>query len=164
MVLKNKNIQSGIFLLLVSVVMFAATLSFKQLTTSQVGPAFMPQIIAALIGLMSIAIIIEGYRKMKSGTEGGLEEEGEEEPGNAKEVSYRPVIQSFVLMAIYVAVMPIVGFLITTMLYMFLQMMILSSKPERRWLLFTVVSVVASSVIYYVFRNVFYIMLPSGLL
>lgn len=164
MVLKNKNIQSGIFLLLVSVVMFVATLSFKQLTTSQVGPAFMPQIISALIGLMSIAIIIEGYRKVKSGTKGDPDEEGEEVQGNAKEISYRPVIQSFVLMAIYVAVMPVVGFLITTMLYMFLQMMILSSKPERRWLLFAIVSVVASSVIYYVFRNVFYIMLPSGLL
>jgi putative tricarboxylic transport membrane protein len=163
-VLKNKNIQSGIFLLLVSVVMFAATLSFKQLTASQVGPAFMPQIIAVLIGLMSIAIIIEGYRKVKSGTEDDPEEEGEEAEGNAKEVSYRPVIQSFVLMAAYVAVMPIVGFLITTIVYMFMQMMILSSKPERRWLLFAVVSVVATSIIYYVFRNVFYIMLPSGLL
>ncbi|EMR07001.1 Tripartite tricarboxylate transporter TctB family protein [Bhargavaea cecembensis DSE10] len=164
MVLKNKNIQSGIFLLVVSVVMFAATLSFKQLTTSQVGPAFMPQIISVLIGLMSIAIIIEGYRKVKYGTEGDPEEEGEEDQDTAKEVSYRPVILSFVLMAIYVAVMPVVGFLITTMLYMFLQMMILSSKPDRRWMLFAIVSVVASSVIYYVFRNVFYIMLPSGLL
>jgi putative tricarboxylic transport membrane protein len=144
--------------------MFVASLSFKQLTTSQVGPAFMPQIIAALIALMSIAIIIEGYRKVKSGPEGGQAEEGEDAEGHAKDVSYRPVIQSFVLMAIYVAIMPIVGFLITTIVYMFLQMMILSSKPERRWLLFAVISIAATSIIYYMFRNVFYIMLPTGLL
>ena len=125
----------------------------------------MPQIIAALIGLMSIAIIIEGYRKVKSGTEGDPVKEGQEESEDPeKEVSYRPVILSFILMAVYVAVMPIVGFLITTIVYMFLQMMILSSKPERRWLLFAVISVVATSIIYYMFRNVFYIMLPTGLL
>lgn len=164
MVLKNKNIQSGIFLLFVSVIMFVATLSFKQLTSSQVGPAFMPQIISALIGLMSIAIIIEGYKKVKAGAEESAPEEGEDAEGQEKNISYRPVVQSFTLMAVYVAVMPIVGFLITTIVYMFLQMMILSTKPERRWLLFAVVSIAATSIIYYMFRNVFYIMLPTGLL
>ena len=69
MVSKFKDIQAGAFLLFVSVIMFTATLSFKKLTTSQVGPAFMPQIIAFLIAFMSIAIIIQGVKKAKASTE-----------------------------------------------------------------------------------------------
>lgn len=164
MVPKIRDVQAGIFLLFVSVIMFSATLSFKKLTTSLVGPAFMPQVIAGLIALMSIAIIVQGVKSVKasraekSSTDAVVEEKPKEE------VTYRPVILTFILMAVYVAVMPFVGFLITTAVYMFIQMMILSDKPERKWLLFVVVSVVASATIYYVFRNVFYVMLPSGLL
>lgn len=164
MVPKIRDVQAGIVLLFVSVIMFSATLSFKKLTTSLVGPAFMPQVIAGLIALMSIAIIVQGVKSVKasraekSSTDAVVEEKPKEE------VTYRPVILTFVLMAVYVAVMPFVGFLITTAVYMFIQMMILSDKPERKWLLFVVVSLVASATIYYVFRNVFYVMLPSGFL
>ncbi|MFC5604343.1 tripartite tricarboxylate transporter TctB family protein [Sporosarcina koreensis] len=164
MVSKMRDVHSGIFLLFVSVIMFSATLSFKKLTTSQIGPAFMPQVISFLIAVVSIVIIIQGLKKVKASREESTSSTAEVEENVSEEVTYKPVILSFISMAVYVVVMPIVGFLITTAVYMFFQMMILSSKPERRWLLFLVVSVVSSGVIYYVFRNVFYIMLPNGFL
>ncbi|WP_339251615.1 tripartite tricarboxylate transporter TctB family protein [Sporosarcina sp. FSL W8-0480] len=164
MIPKIRDVQSGIFLLIVSVIMFSATLSFKKLTTSLVGPAFMPQVIAGLIALMALAIIIQGIRNVKAERVKEASSDVVTKKDPKDEVTYRPVILTFILMAVYVAVMPFVGFLITTAVYMFIQMMILSDKPERRWLLFAVVSVVASATIYYVFRNVFYVMLPSGLL
>lgn len=164
MVLKNRDIQSGILLLLVSGVMFVATLSFKKMTTTQIGPAFMPQVISILIALVSLAVIYEGYKKVKAGKEVDSSIKNDDAEGTDKGVSYKPVIVSFILMAFYVVIMPVIGFLITTAVFMFIQMMVLSSKLERRWLLFAVVSVVSSVIIYYVFRNVFYIMLPSGLL
>ncbi|MDW0116126.1 tripartite tricarboxylate transporter TctB family protein [Sporosarcina thermotolerans] len=164
MVPKIRDVQSGIFLLVVSVIMFSATLSFKKLTSTAVGPAFMPQIIAGLIALMAIAIIIQGIRSVKAEREKESSADAVVEKDPKDEVTYRPVILSFILMAVYVVVLPFVGFLITTAVYMFTQMMILSDKPERRWLLFAVVSVVSSATIYYVFRNVFYVMLPNGFL
>ncbi|MCM3636605.1 tripartite tricarboxylate transporter TctB family protein [Sporosarcina luteola] len=164
MVLKNREVQSGFLLLLVSGVMFTATLSFKKMTTTAIGPAFMPQVISILIALVSLAVIYEGYKKVKAAKEVDSTIKAEDAEAVDKGVSYKPVIVSFVLMAFYVVIMPIVGFLITTAVFMFIQMMVLSSKLERRWLLFAVVSVVSSVIIYYVFRNVFYIMLPSGLL
>lgn len=165
MISKIRDVQAGIFLLFVSVIMFTTTLTFKKLTTSQVGPAFMPQVIAVLIALMAVAIIIQGVRNVKA--ERGKKASTDvvvTKKDTKNEVTYRPVILSFALMAVYVVVMPFVGFLITTAVYMFIQMMILSDKPERKWLLFVTVSVVASASIYYVFRNVFYVMLPNGFL
>lgn len=169
LIAKYDDVFSGFFLLAVSVVMYIATFSFEALTTTFVGPAFMPQIISVAIGIFSILIIVNGFRKSRA------EKQEEPIPDPVTEVhddkmtpgekdSYKPVLMTLGLMVAYVFLIPIVGFLITTILYIFLQMMILSHKTTRKIWLFALVSIVSSVLIYYVFRNVFYVMLPTGIM
>ncbi|MEI4769784.1 tripartite tricarboxylate transporter TctB family protein [Psychrobacillus sp. FJAT-51614] len=169
MVSKYHDIYSGFFLLIVSAIIFITTFSFKALTTSKIGPDFMPKIIAVLIGAFSIIIIVNGYKRMKAMNNEkhsiDLQEVNVKEivPEDEKE-SYAPVIITLGLMIGYIVLMPFIGFLIMTSLYLFFQMMVLSHKSNRKNGLFILISVVTSIVIYYVFRSIFYVMLPTGIM
>lgn len=164
---KYSDVFSGLFLLLISVGMFTATFSFKALTVSKVGPDFMPKIIACLIALVSIAIIVSAFNKLKEKKSleiQTVEEETSVTVEESEEITYLPVILSLALMVGYLILMPYVGFLIMTAVYLFFQMYVLSDKSNKRLVLFIVVSIVSSAVTYFIFRSIFYVMLPSGIL
>lgn len=164
---KNSDIYSGFFLLILSVGMFVTTFSFKTLTESNVGPDFMPKIIAGLMAVASIAIFVSAYSKMRKKKELALQEEGDEvsEPiDSSEEKDYKSVIISIAMMVAYLTIMPYIGFLIMTAVYLFFQMYVLSDKTNKKLVLFLIVSIISSAVTYYVFRSIFYVMLPSGIL
>lgn len=165
MVAKYEDVFSGAFLLVVSVIMFITSFSFEALTTSLVGPAFMPQIIAIVMAIFSVIITVSGFKKSKSATEQiNAPEELEEELIVTEKKSYKPVLISLALMIGYVALLSYVGFLIMTVVYIFLQMLLLSHVTHRKIWLFLLISIVTSATIYYLFRNVFYVMLPTGII
>ncbi|HZG73166.1 MAG TPA: tripartite tricarboxylate transporter TctB family protein [Chondromyces sp.] len=158
MVLKNKDIMSGLLLLIVSIVMYTATNTFKTLTTTNVGPDFMPKIIAAFIAIFSIVIVVSAYRSLKN-QKGQMDTEAE----GAGETSYAPVFITLAFMIGYLMLMPYIGFLIMTAIYLFLQIYLLAEEGKKKVILFAFISVVSSAIIYYVFRSIFHVMLPIGI-
>lgn len=167
MAAKYQDVYSGLFLLIVSGVIFFTAFSFEALTTTRIGPAFMPQIIGIIMAVFSIIIVINGFRKSREVNEGSAAEEEvsvEDELIVTEKRSYKPVILTLVLMIVYLALMPYIGFLIMTTVYMFVQMLVLAHITNRRIWLFLIISVITSAAIYYLFRNVFYVMLPTGII
>ncbi len=77
-------------------------------------------------------------------------------------VEFLPVLVSAGLLALYILLMEKVGFLITTVLYLFGQMMILAAPEHRRPLMFLFISLLCAITIYYTFTEVFYLMLPES--
>ena len=63
----------------------------------------------------------------------------------------------------YFVLMPYIGFLIMTTIYLFLQMLLLSDKSNKKIVSFFAISIVSSLVTYFIFRSIFYVMLPSGI-
>ena len=57
-----------------------------------------------------------------------------------------------------------VGFVIMTTVYITVQSWILSPKEKKNPVKFFMIGAVASAVIYYIFRNIFVLMLPAGIL
>ncbi len=57
-----------------------------------------------------------------------------------------------------------VGFLISSIVYLFAQMVILAPKEKRNFLLLAVIAVVFNIVVYFIFRNALNVMLPKGIL
>lgn len=169
MAVKYQDVFSGFFLLIVSVAMFLATFSFKALTESQVGPDFMPKIIASMMMILSIIIIVNGLKRAKiekesTGAYQTAEEEGTKSASEDEKKNLLPVMITLGLMIGYFVLIPILGFLIMTALYLFLQMLLLSHKSNRKIWLFAILSIATSTLIYYVFRSVFYVMLPTGII
>ena len=80
-------------------------------------------------------------------------------------VGGRCVFETFVAIFIYVTIIDPLGFLLSTVVYLIAQMIILYPEKltEKKLILFVVISIVASAAIYYIFRNVFYLMLPAGI-
>lgn len=112
---------------------------------------------ALLIGIFQTAA---GLKEAKAfdpacAAEAGTEKE---KPDN------RSVLLMLLVMIVYVAMLEPAGFLISTFLVLFAQMMILSPKEKVRIPVFVIVSLVVTVVIYYSFRYGLELVLPSGIL
>ena len=68
------------------------------------------------------------------------------------------------LLLAYVACFRKIGFLVSSIVYLFLQLMVFSPRDKRRWILNAVLAVVLPTVIYVLFVHVMNYMLPPGIL
>jgi putative tricarboxylic transport membrane protein len=163
----NKDIVASAFLILFSAVMFAASNNIMKLTVSKVGADFAPKLVATGIFILSVFYLINSIKQLKgSGGEeaGELEQGADEEKKEKKKISPMSVLATVGLLVLYVALLPAIGFLITTVVYLFVQMYLLADKKERKIPLFLVTSVVTSVFVYFIFKSVFHLMLPAGIL
>lgn len=162
---KYSDVYAGGFLLVLSIVMFISTFSIQALTDSRVGADFMPKIIAVLIAILSISIIVNGFRRKDEIVRDEQEVSSlENEVESKNDKSYLLVIISVALMFIYLFLIPILGFLISTTAFLLIQMLLFSEWKAKNIILYLIISIITSTLIYYLFRNVFYVMLPSGIL
>ncbi|WP_277679453.1 tripartite tricarboxylate transporter TctB family protein [Gracilibacillus dipsosauri] len=159
---KLVDLFSGLFLLTLSVVMYISTFSFRQLTASKIGSAFVPQIVAIGLFILSLILTINAFVQWKK--EKQTREETVEKKDSIEKPSYSLVIISLILMGVYLFTMPTIGFLISTAVYLFIQIYLIAPSDKRNPIPFAIVSIVTSTIIYFVFKNVFYLMLPSGIL
>lgn len=118
-----------------------------------VGPDFMPKIVAVGLGILGVLQIVAGLGNLKKEFEKEAEEDRPE---------YLRVSATIFAFGIYVFTIELVGFLPCSILYLFAQMMILAPKEKRNILLFAVISVVFSTVVYFLFRSGLSVMLPTG--
>jgi putative tricarboxylic transport membrane protein len=167
MIRVNKDIVASAFLMLFSAVMFVSSNSIMKLTVSRVGADFAPKLVAIGIFILSVFYLINSIKQLKAskGREAGeLEDVAGEEQKEKKKISPLSVLATIGLLVLYVALLPTIGFLITTVVYLFAQMYLLADEKERRIPLFLVTSVVTSVVVYFIFKSVFFLMLPAGIL
>jgi len=174
---KKVDIFSGVLILIISITLFISTLGFQQMTESRVGSAFFPQIASAGMAVMSILLIISPLiqKKIKENTDENNEVEEHESIMDQREPSeveieedgkkyYGLVVLTILLLVACVALLQPLGFIISTTIFLFLQMCIMSKKHNRKYITFIIVSIATSGLIYWIFRGFFNLMLPAGLL
>ena len=152
--------------------MFIATFNIEALTDSRVGADFMPKIIAVLIAIMSIPVIVNGFKREKvieSDGKSAVSDDSEVSVSEAKEEtdnekSYISLVLTIILLFVYLFLIPIIGFLIATSAYLIIQMLLFSEWTIRNAIRYAIISIVTSTIVYFVFRNAFYVMLPAGIL
>jgi uncharacterized membrane protein YidH (DUF202 family) len=155
---KYWDLASGSVLLLFSAVLFIGAQRVKTLAVSSIGSGFFPSVVAVLLAITSVAIIIGGIVQARKPDAASGKEKAEDKP------RVWGVIGTFALMAFYAILLPKLGFLITTTVYLFVQINILSPRESRKQFMFGIISVVTAVVIYYTFVKVFHLMLPAGIL
>lgn len=163
----NKDIFASAFLIFFSIVMYIASNSIIKLTVSKVGADFVPKLIAIGMLILSVFYLISSVKqqiKSKSEAASKITPEKENNTEDKKKISPLSVLTTVGLLVLYIALLPYIGFLITTTVYLFFQMYVLAAKTERRIVLFIGISIGTSILIYFIFKYVFYLMLPTGIL
>ena len=155
MIKKYGDLMSGIATAMFATVIFVASGFIKQRNNTGLGADFVPKLAAVILLVLSILLIIRGVRTSKA--YGPIQKE-------SVPAAYGVMAASFVLMLAYICLLSTVGFILTTMVYLFLQMILVSKKEQVNYIKFAAISVIASVGIYLLFLKVFSIMIPAGIL
>ncbi|MGE4353843.1 MAG: tripartite tricarboxylate transporter TctB family protein [Oscillospiraceae bacterium] len=161
MIKKYGDVICGGVLMLVAVILFIATFSIRSLLGMNPGPDFMPKVASVLLFAVSFGILWEGLAKAKK----YVPEEVDEQEVAYKKAGNRKVLYSIVLIGFYVFSMSSLGFIISTVIYQFCQMIILTPYGKRKkYLQYTIISIISTAIFYVGFVQILHLMLPSGLL
>lgn len=158
---KCRDLILGIVMLLFSGFYLINAFQIKtrpKLTPSYASAQIMPVLLGVLLAILSVICIFQGIRQMK--TAGGTEEQTKKKDKG----DIMAVVFTFAVIIGYIIVMPYLGFILSTMLYLFLQMNILAPAEKRNYLLFAIVAVVFTALVFVAFRIGLQQLLPRGLI
>ena len=153
---KYGDLVVGILFLILATVVYVSARALPPNLLGSLGADFLPKIVAILCGVLAVIQIVSGAGAIRNYQAEATAEEDKPE--------YLRVVATIVVFTAYVLLMKPVGFIITSAVYLFLQMLILCPKEKRNSILFAVISVVCAVAIYYIFRNGLNVMLPAGIL
>ena len=149
-----------ICILLFAVILFIGITQIKVpkmiAASNSVDAKFFPTIAAGALVVLGIAIIIDGLRYARSFDM----EKKEKTPKDG----VRIVLYTLVAIAAYTYFFTILGFMISSFLFLVAEMAILAPKEKRNYLLFILISAITSASVYYFFTKVLYLVLPAGIL
>lgn len=150
----------SIFFMVLSIAMIIMAQQLPKSKVMDIGPDFMPTVIGVLILVLSVILLISTIRNFKAKA---AELEGVE----PEKYDYPRVIISFLLVLVYAFVLKNVGFIICTLVYLPIQMFVLSPEDKRSKkdiILYLVIDVIFTIAVYFLFRYGFKILLPAGIL
>ena len=156
---KYRDLVIGVVGLALSVFYLIYAMQIKtkpKLTPGYASARIMPTLLGALLAILSVVLIAQGIKKMK------LYDGGEVE--KADRADNMAVILTFAVIIGYIMVMPMLGFILSTAIYLFLQMLILAPPDKRNVPLFAIVAVGFTAFVFVAFRVGLQQLLPRGVI
>lgn len=156
----------------------AATLAFsafllvggrniRSVVKTTLGSDFMPKLIAVVLALLGAVLLLQTLRRRSRG--GGAEAEAPS-PIERRRLTLGEIFEnhadllSIAVLLFYVFSMKSLGFILSSMIFLVLQMLVLSTRKHRRLWLIVAVSLVSPALIYFIFTRAFSLVLPAGIL
>lgn len=157
-----KDALAAAVLLLIFAFFLSSSEHIQVMIASSVDAKFFPIVIcsfAMVLCAINVAVGIVRGNRLRRAEAGWEEQSGQVD----KEAAVKSAL-SIAWIIVYLALIEPLGFVLASALYLFGQIMLLSQRGKRRPLLYLVIAAAVSLACYLFFRNVFYLMLPSGLL
>jgi len=149
---KTRDIICGILFFALGVFMFQQSKGIAPIIAKEMGSGFVPKIVAIVFMCLSTLLIVFSLLS-------------KENTGSAKSSDdIKGGLMTILALVAYVSFFNMLGFLVATALYLFVQITILSTEQNRKLPLFGAVSVITPLIIYFLFVNGFGLILPSGIL
>ncbi|MBB6448669.1 hypothetical protein HNR44_000618 [Geomicrobium halophilum] len=164
MIEKYGDLYASVFFLIFAIFMYIATLNFQQsdLVVLTIGSEFVPQLAAGGIFIFAFLLLIKGIKTAKAMNKDEAADVQTSKPFHKTKVF--TVGATILLIVLYVTLITQIGFLITTVVYLVLQMYVLAEPIKRNLFLFVSIAIITSGSVYFVFREFFNLFLPSGIL
>lgn len=144
----------GLFFVVLSAALFLGAVRIPSTGMEGVGSDFMPKILAVTMGGLSLIQLCIGFKNIKKDYK--LDEKNQPE--------YKRVIATIVSFGVYVFALKPIGFIITSVIYLFIQIMILAPEEKRNIPLFGIISIFFTIVVYGIFRFGLNVTLPDGII
>lgn len=151
---KKKSILTGVLFLAFGAFMVFQSAGIAPKMKNDMGSGVFPLWLGILIIAIALLRLATGLRMKENGDAGKEKTRASDMPGGW---------QTIVLLSAYVLAFSSVGFLISTTVYLFLQMWILTPKEKRSVLKFAVIALAAALFVYLIFVYAINIPLPKGL-
>lgn len=162
---KKKDLVAGIFFMCLSVIYILSIIGAEapiQATSVAGGGKMMPYIVGSGMMICGGILTISSWRQLKKieATGDGKKKAPEEKQKDSTD--YRCVVAVLVAFAVYVGILSSVGFLISTILFLWVTMFLLDKESKKHYLQYTIVSVAAGVLIQVIFVRVLQLALPAG--
>ena len=151
---------AGLVCLALSIGMFALTFGLPPAAMVPIGPAFYPRVVILILGILSVILIVLDVLALRSQP---VRVTAAKAASAGPAPNYRLVLATFVEFGLYIALIPLIGFRISTFLFVLLLEVTLEwPRSPRHWILMAVVAVATSVVCFYVFEDYLSVLLPRG--
>ena len=151
---KTRDIITSIILILVSIGGLILTLQIPEpFRDYDLGASFLPRLILGLILGLSVLKIITVLIE---------NEQGVIEKKNASQ--YLKGLCTIILVGLYCFCYEVLGFVLDTGIYLFLQILVLTPKEKRKVWQIVVIDLIATITVYLIFNEGFSVQLPEGVL
>lgn len=167
----RKDLVLGVALLIVAGIYYYLTLSiqiFAGLGATWMNSQTTPQLYAAILAVLAISLIIRTIRRIKADKDAGLlEESGEKMTLRFFFGEYYAVILTFVCMFLYALALKPIGFIISSFVYLIVQIIVLTPKgklTKNVIILALVIALITSVLVDWLFVTQFSVLLPPGIL
>lgn len=155
---KRTDILSSVIIILGCIVFWLQTLKFTPKMPGDIGSAVFPRIVLACIVIMCVLkIVLATFNK----------DETYCAHTQKKDSDFFRGFLSILLLAAYVFLFKSVGFLLTSIVYLFLQLLLLSNEHRRspkHIALYATIALLLPIIVQFFFVNVLRLMLPTGIL
>jgi putative tricarboxylic transport membrane protein len=166
------DIACGVVLDIIAVLLIIGSFSIKHISslTFDVGSAYFPRICAALLLFLGTALIISSAVKVRKEKQQVLEaEKKEEEPEKIKNNTTALVktLAVIAVLCLFALLLQKVGFIICSFVLVFVLILVLAPREEiklKKVAVWILISAIASVGIYFLFVELFNLLLPIGLL
>ena len=161
----KKDLVPGIILAALSSIYYALTFQiavFKGTGSTPLDSRFMPRFWAVVLFLLAVGLILRGLKVKKSQT--GVVQGSLTERAMAYMAADREILVTFLCLAIYIAGLKTIGFIIMTSLYLIFQIAVLTPKGKLNYRMVILVSILVAVIIAYVFVVWLNVLLPQGIL
>ncbi len=156
---KYGDIITGVFYAVLGAVVIYLASQLPKSRVMKIGPDFMPLVIGSIILVLALILLFSAVKNFKANS-------AKAASAGADTADYKRVLASLVLVVIYVNILAPVGFIVSTLAYLFLQIIVLAPNDRRDFkniMMYAVIDVVFVFVVFFLFRYGFKIVLPAGI-
>ena len=150
---------AGLIGLAVSLTLLPFAFGLPKLPIVPIGPGFYPTLVLVFMAAMSAVLVIQDVVAQRQAPAAVAAEPAPAEPRR----NYRLVLAAFVAVAIYIALLPLLGFRISTALFVAgFQAVLERPTTLRQWAIQLAIAVGTAAVTYLVFERYLSVILPRG--
>ena len=145
---------AGLILFAISLVLLFQSFKLPSLPIVPVGPGFYPGIVLTFMAAASALLVVQDIMRHRAPA-AALED--------APRRNYRPVVKAFAIVGAYVALMPLLGFRLATVLFVAaLQAALDPPRTPTAWIVLAVIALCTATAGYLVFERYLLVLLPRG--